>query len=883
MRLVARIAGRSLLQRRARTFFSALGVALGIAISVGVFTLDHNTVLGLSLPGLSDWKPELEVHPAPGLADPRANLASTPGVAGVTAFFQDDVTVERVEDGGPRSPGRVVEKPGQPLQARLFALEAGSLARMSALRIESGSTLDPASAGRELLVGEGLVTALSLRLGDRCLLSRRASPASLDCVDGQLQPKEPLSPAPASAPVLEFKVVGILAREKLGRRSQGMVAVVDYAAGRELMSGARVEPTYWVRQDPAVDIERVRSSLASSFSYELNKSVLVGAAADERAFRNGVRMAGLLALVLGLYVIFHTLSMSLVERVREVATLHALGCTRGQVMRIFLAEAVVISAFAAALGIAGGLSLARVLLLLGVTTLGSGHHIRLFDVPWGAVLSLTGLGVGVALSGSVYPMLRARRSSPAAVLRGEEVLDRQALSRGFHLFAAILLALLLPGLYFVIVPVVGEAQGVLVGAILAAVGILSLLVVVPMMLPSALVVISTVLASPMRRLAPLAGRLAARSIADGRARIGVATAAIALVAAAFTGLKGMTASLRGEIEVWAQDALVDKVYLGGLPDVRVQDLRTKLEQYFQGQGGGLVAIESGSARTYVPFLLLGMRTRELTRFGPCRDDPSIARELEREEGVILSCQLARHLGYKLGDRVHVANAAGAVQDLKVAAVSDAYGYFPHPDERLYGVVGEGFARKAYCLDAGAVGECAVVLRKGSDPEIVRAAVRDLCPGLASLRFETGRGLLAAHLEDIDRDFRLFDIILGLTAALAGLGVLNGLLLSGLERAGELGILRALGASTSQIAGMVLLESAVVGLLGGILGTALGAGLTPVIVRALEGLSGLDLPERVGGPWLYLCPAGALLLALVASLYPIRRMNRTSAVAAVRTG
>ena len=166
-------------------------------------------------------------------------------------------------------------------------------------------------------------------------------------------------------------------------------------------------------------------------------------------------------------------------------------------------------------------------------------------------------------------------------------------------------------------------------------------------------------------------------------------------------------------------------------------------------------------------------------------------------------------------------------------------------------------------------------------------MRDLCPDLPpdlrGLRFETGRGLLQAHLDDIDRDFRLFDIILLLTAALAGLGVLNGLLLSALERTKELGVLRALGASSGQIAGMVMLESAVVGLLGGLLGTAIGALLTPVIVRALEGLSGLDLPEKTAGSWLWICPLGALLLALLASIYPIRRMSRTSAVAAVRTG
>ncbi len=240
-----------------------------------------------------------------------------------------------------------------------------------------------------MLVGEGLVTALALRIGDQVLLARRKGSTNRDCVDGELRPSATADPI--TSPALPFRVVGILAREKLGRRSQGMVAIVDFAAGKGLASGSHLEPTYWVRQDPAVDIERLRSSLASSFSYELNKSVLVGAAADERAFRNGVRMAGLLALVLGLYVIFHTLSMGLVERVREVATLSALGCTRGQVASIFLAEAVVISGVAAVLGIAGGLAFARGLLLLGVTTLGSGHHIQVFDVPRKAVLGLSAL------------------------------------------------------------------------------------------------------------------------------------------------------------------------------------------------------------------------------------------------------------------------------------------------------------------------------------------------------------------------------------------------------------------------------------------------------------------------------------------------------------
>ena len=104
-----------------------------------------------------------------------------------------------------------------------------------------------------------------------------------------------------------------------------------------------------------------------------------------------------------------------------------------------------------------------------------------------------------------------------------------------------------------------------------------------------------------------------------------------------------------------------------------------------------------------------------------------------------------------------------------------------------------------------------------------------------------------------------------------------------RRSKELGVLKALGAGRAQIAGMVLCESVVVGVIGGLLGTALGAALTPVIVRALEGLSALDLPEETAGMWLVWVPLGSVGLALIAALVPIVRMNRADPVAAVRTG
>ena len=862
------LALRSLLRRKARTLFSILGVALGIATTVVVFVLDHNTILGLSARGGHEWTPGLELRPGQNVRDVAEELGATPGVAGYSRFFQLDVDVQ-------------TQHAPRPLRSLLVGLEAPRLSSLDAIVLVEGRTLDASSGGRELLVGQKLAEQHRIKVGDSLTLSRPPAGARTECRDGELVARE------AEREVREnfvYRVVGILAKERLGRRVDGELIVADAAWARELSPELARSEAWWVRHDPRTDLESLRSRLASSFSYELNKNVLAGAAADERAFRNGVRMAGLFALVLGLYVIFHTLSMSLLERVREVATLRALGTARGQIARAFFLEALLTTLLAAIAGVGGGLLLARWLLEQGITTLGTGRSIAVFEVPWPEVLALAGLGSAIALAGSIWPLSRLSGTGTVAALQGDERRGdvrsgggggTGRVAHSFQLYTAVLLVLLLPALYFLIVPVVGETQAALVGAMLAGMALLALLVALPVLMPGVLSAATRLLAAPLLALFPFAGRVAVATMRSSPARVATAAAAIALVAAAVTGLKGLTRALYGEIDQWADAAIVDKLYVRGMEPLRYPELRAALETV-----PGFVAIENARARSYVPFLLLGMNLSELARHGPLHDDPALAGRFARGDAVILSPRLARHLQHPVGSRVRVATRDGSVRELEVIAVSDAYGYFPHPDERMYGVVDDSFQHKYQCQDIDNLSEFALVLRAGTDPAAAERVLKALAPA-SRVQLESGRDLKREHGIDLERDFRLFDLILSLTAILAALAVLNGQLLRALERAKELGVLRALGATRRQLAGSVLIESTVTGLLGGGLGTLLGALLTPVVVRALETISGLALPQVGPGPWLLIVPVASVALAWLASVYPILHMGRMDPVRAVR--
>ncbi|MCZ6596524.1 MAG: FtsX-like permease family protein [Planctomycetota bacterium] len=904
MGLSGTLARRNLLARPGRTTFSILGITVGIATVVAVFTVDHVTLLSRTPTAGQPWSPDFEVRPSGRVDDPRQRLMETPGVAEVTAFFQHDVSVRSRPSAAEEQPASEVPEPGvaesepvggrgsgrrgsgggqaKPVRAQMVALDAGAGEKVGAYYVADGTDLDPEPqivGERQVLLGRALAENLGLAPGDDVLLSRPRRTARKACVEGEIRTLRGPRPDPVEH---AFRVVGVLADEGVGRKARGMVLVVDYETGQDVFRGAFVQPRFWIKRDLAVDVEDLGVNLGRGFSYEVNKSVIIGQMEDERAFRNGVRMAGLLAMVLGLFVIFHTLSMSLIERVREVAVLHALGSSRGQIARIFFGEALAIAILAGLFGFGGGVGLAKGMLAAGITTLGVQEGpIDVFEVPWKLVVPLSALGVSIALIGSIYPLLRARGTDTVSALRGEDLGQTRAMARGFHIFTAVLLVGVLPALYFFVVPVVGAPEAALIGVVLAAVGVLAVMVALPLIVPSTVGFVSGRLVGVLERLWPLAGKLAARSVERSPSRIAASVAAIALVTAAFVGLKGMTNSLRAEVEIWGEEAIVDKVFVHGLPDVSIDELIAALDVLPE-----VVGVEPGDARTYVPFLLLGLRAEQLVAWGPCASDPALARAMADEQVILVSKRLARHRAIEVGDEIAINTSGHGVQSFRVAGITDEYGYFTHPDERMYGVVADRHIERYFCLDTETTSTAAVRLAPGSDPDVVQAAILAGVPAAAetdALRFELGREVLDHHIDDITRDFVLFDIILALTAVLAGVGVLNGQLLAALERAKELGVLRALGMTRRQAAGMVLLESAVIGITGAAIGLAVGAALTPVIVEALQVVSGLPLPHKTAGAFFGWSVLGALVIAAVAALYPIWRMNRLDAVRAVRTG
>lgn len=871
----------SIKRRPGRTLFSIFGVAIGIAIVIAIYTVDFNTVESAKASrtrNQTGWSADLEVQPVDDLGDPAEQLAGIPGVQRTTAVFKASVEVF------PEPLASDAEADVEPNREKvsIYALESARAASMDLYMLERGQSINPGE--REVLIGRAIAEGLGLDIGDTLMLAKPRRAPRKDCIDGELRDGTVSGKAPEGVP---FTISGILSYTDLGRTSGGAVCVIDFIAGSELFRDQFVRPSYWVERDPAVDLEALRAGLGQSFSYNVREGSIVGQQADERAFRNGVRLAGLMALALGLFVIFHTLSMSLVERVREVGILSALGASRSQITRVFLGEALFISIVAGAAGLGGGLLLAWQMLehsisSLGITDVVRGH----FVVPWNQAFGLAGLGMGVALLGSIFPMLRAKDADTVRALRGEDLEVRNKAHRGFHLFLAVLLFAVLPIVYFTLVPLVGDGGKEMLSVVFLGIAVLALLLGTPMLVPGIMASLSRVLARPLVRLSPFSGLLAARSIGRNPTRIAASVAAIALVTAAFVGLRGLTGSLYYETKDWASVAVEQKVWITGLEQTEWRPLAEHLRT-----NENVVGVEPSSMRIEAPFRIVGVPIEEVSRYGPLAEDEQLLRDFTATNGIIITSRIASQRGLRIGNVVPIATPNQGVKSFRVLGISDAYGYFNDPHERAYGVVAARHLENLFCLDGDTSGGLAIRLNTADDLEtklgqiaaLTRQHIGTDSPLSARLNFESGSAIRSHELHDIERDFIVFDIVILLTLLIAGTGVLNGQLLSAMERVKELGVLRALGADAKQIRNSVLLESVVIGAAGSLIGLALGYGMVLILVDALKILSGLELPQPGFQKTYLLAAVGTFLVTMVAGVYPILRMNRMDPVRAVRTG
>lgn len=666
----------------------------------------------------------------------------------------------------------------------------------------------------------------------------------------------------------------IEAPDALSKAALSELLVMDIAGAQELFD--RIG--YLSRVDVVVEGDAEREALAGALppGVELQSAGRRHEAAAEmaRAFELNLRMLGLLSLVVSMFLVYNTMTFSVVRRRTLIAHFRMLGVTRGGVFGLVMAEALALCALASAAGLGLGVALAHTLLDLVTRTLNDHYFIvAVSDVHPGASALLGGfaLGTGTGLLAAAMPALEATRVPPRIAALPS------TLGLGARRLRPLAKRLGVLGLASGAVLAVWPTRDTTVGYA----ALVAFLLGCALLAPAA----SRVLLHAAWRLARRGGgtltAIAARGAAAGLGRSAVAVAALMLALAATLGVGVMVDSFRRSVEVWLERTLRADLYLGvpgrgferTLPLSLADEIRALPGVDDVSLGRVLpVDTERGPARLFV----LDMAKQSYAGVELLEGDPErVWPAFEARDALLSSEPYAWRERLHAGDEIALATPSGR----RRFEVTGVYRDYESSEGTLL------MSRRTYLRhwpDRGVSG-IGVYLRPGQDLEPVTERIRVLLPEDREVLMRPSGSFRDASLAIFDRTFTIAGVLRLLACTVAVLGVLSALLALALERAREVAVLRAMGLTRREVFAVVQGETGLLGLVSGLLSIPVGLGMALLLILVINRRSfGWSMSVHVD-PSLCLQALGlALLAALLAGLFPAWCMARQAPAAALRS-
>ncbi len=837
-RRLARIAVRQLRRHPWSLGLAVLGIALGVAVAVSIDLANSSArrAFGLATEAVTGRATHQVIGGPSGVPDEvYRRLRVDLGVRPAAPVVAGDV-------GAPDHPGRSFHVLGidpfvdAAFRPYLGGEDAGQtrardlLSRAADLVARPGAALMARSTARDLALAPGDELAIDVA-GRRRTLT----------IVGLLEPADP-----ASARALDGLLVTDVATAQATFGAAGRLTRIDLIV------------------DDDARLARIAAALPAGVELVAAGARAGTTAAMIRAFQWNLTALSLLALVVGMFLIYQTMTFSVVQRRPLIGALRALGVTRAEVFALVMSEALVIGVVGTLAGVVLGVVMAQGLLRLVTRTINDLYFVlSVREVALDAVILAKGgvLGLGATVLAALAPALEATSAPPRVVMSRAalETRARQATRRATWLG----LGLFLAGAAVLAAPAGGIVGG-FAGLFLVMVGCAAVT-------PGA----ALVLLGPLHAVAGAAfgmlGRLATRSIVAALSRTAVAMAALMIAVSAAIGVGVMIASFRDAVTRWLEGTLRADVYVaapslvGNRPDAT---LDPGLAARLAATPG--VARASTSRSVVVPGPDGPVHVVALD-VDPAR--PPRWRFLEGDDDgiwggagdlVIVSEPFAHRHGTRAGGTVRLRTDRGE-RDFRVGGVFYDYG-------SSAGTV--VMSRRAYdrAWDDRAISSLALDGAPGVDVDALVAALRARAAGGPDVVVRSNRALREASLEIFDRTFAITGVLRTLTMAVAFVGMLAALMALQLERAREIGVLRVLGLTPRQVWGLVTAQTGIMGLLAGLLAVPGGLLLAGVLVLVINRRSfGWTMPIDPSPSVLLQGVALAVLAAVLAGLYPAWRM------------
>lgn len=651
----------------------------------------------------------------------------------------------------------------------------------------------------------------------------------------------------------------------------GGIVVMDIAAAqRELGRGSRVDSVLLkVPDHPPLDEWRARLSLALPEGI-VTRPVGSRTAENQRmlaAFRWNLRVLSYVALLVGAFLIYNTISVSVVRRRAEIGIARALGASRGGVLTAFLGEAAVLGLVGAALGCLLGRALATgavKLLSATVQALYVSSRPGAIELTPAALWLALSIGIGMSVVAALSPAGEAARVSPIeAMARGRREYTA-LLHKGRDLWIA--LGFAVAGM------ICTEPHAIAGKPLFGYLSALLLIAAAAFAIPAITSALLPLFSGILRKTIGVEVLLASRSLAGSLRRTSVLVAALSTAIAMMTSVGIMVGSFRQTVSSWMDNQLQADLYLrpAGNP---ASDQHPTIPNDLAGQLArlpGVAALDrfraydisyEGLPATLGAADFHAVQPFRKSAFLSGRKASDVYADLQAKDAVVISEPFANKHRLRRGDSITLPigdkRATFRIVDVSYDYASEA-GY----------VVMDRKTLLRYLPDPDP-SNLAIYVSPGADIDTVRAEVQKTIAGHDILIF-SNRSLRTEAIRIFDRTFVITYALEAISIVVAVIGIAGALLALVVDRRREFGLLRFLGAATSQIRKLILIEAGLIGLLANLIGFTLGLALSFVLIYVINKQS-FGWTIQFHWPVAILADSliGVFLSTILAGLYPAR--------------
>ena len=666
----------------------------------------------------------------------------------------------------------------------------------------------------------------------------------------------------------EVTVTDVLAGKQLADLNGGHYVLAPLTLAQNVTGRHGQLDSILIATKPDADLAAVRASVTAAVNGRAivaDPSMRAARAGDGVKMMNYMALMGaVVALIVGAFLIYTTMTMAINQRRPVISMLRAIGGRRVTIVRDMLAEAAVLGVIGGAIGSAIGILLGRIAIGRLPPVLTQGLEARIeYSLPGYAIPAALAATVLASVVAAAMAARQVYKVSPIEALAPVGVSAADFVPRWLRIACGVGAVSVFAASILIVLGRTGTIAVAAMAALICAEIALGFALTVPIVNATA----------ATARVFGSVGALAAATIERSPRRVWatVMTVLIAVVTTVvITGTNSdMIRSARGifapvaDADVWVSADSPDRYATDALP----QGLSEKVAAV-----PGVARVAEGA----FAFADVGGTRVMLDGFSPGTAD-ALFRALDDQvrgdvlagRGVVLTQNLGKSLNVKVGDQLRMQTPHGPKQ----AAVLALVPYF----STIIGTVGIDLGQMRAWFDRPAATTLQIAAGPGVDPKRLMDDVRGVVP--APYYVYDGRTALAGVEAPLHQSMFIANAVWIIVVFVAAVALLNTLTLSVLERRREIGVLRAMGSSRRFTLGMVLAEAAGIGVVGGVLGLLFG--LTDQWLYSLVSgdIMNFNVDFRPSAMALVFT-LGALAISLLASVPPARRAARLNIIEAV---